>query len=59
MFLHVNPQKSCSAFLDPPPCKRPPRTETPKPPNVSKYTRSVSDGFLYALEACLINLGLP
>ena len=27
-------------------------------PNVSKYTRSVSDGFLYTLEACLVNLEL-
>ena len=27
-------------------------------PNVSKYTRSVSDGFLYTLEACLANLEL-
>ena len=25
-------------------------------PNVSKYARSVSDGFHYALEACLVNL---
>ena len=25
---------------------------------VSKYARSVSDGFLYALEACLVNLEL-
>ena len=28
-------------------------------PNVSKYARSVSDGFFYALEACLVNLELP
>ena len=28
-------------------------------PNVSKYARSVSDGFLYALEAFLVNLELP
>ena len=28
-------------------------------PNVSKYARSVSDGFLCALEACLVNLELP
>ena len=28
-------------------------------PNVSKYTRSVSNGFLCALEACLVNLELP
>ena len=27
--------------------------------NVSKYDRNVSDGFLYALEACLDNLELP
>ena len=27
-------------------------------PNVSKYTRSVSDGFLYTLRACLVNLEL-
>ena len=27
-------------------------------PNVSKYTRSVSDGFLYTLGACLVNLEL-
>ena len=27
-------------------------------PNVSKYVRSVSNGFLYALEACLVNLEL-
>ena len=27
-------------------------------PNVSKYARSVSDGFLCALEACLVNLEL-
>ena len=27
--------------------------------NVSKYARSVSDGFLCALEACLVNLELP
>ena len=25
-------------------------------PNVSKYARSVSNGFLCALEACLVNL---
>ena len=30
-----------------------------QPPNVSKYTKSVSDGFLCALEACLVNLELP
>ena len=24
-------------------------------PNVSKYPRSISDGFLYALEVCLVN----
>ena len=28
-------------------------------PNVSKYARSVSDGFPYALEACLVTLELP
>ena len=28
-------------------------------PNVSKYARNVSDGFLCALEACLVNLELP
>ena len=28
-------------------------------PNVSKYARSVSNGFLLALEACLVNLELP
>ena len=28
-------------------------------PNVSKYARSVSDGFLYALEACLVNWSFP
>ena len=28
-------------------------------PNVSKYAQSDSDGFPYALEACLINLELP
>ena len=28
-------------------------------PNISKYARSVSDGVLYALEACLVNLELP
>ena len=28
-------------------------------PNVSKYVRSVSDGLLYALEDCLVNLELP
>ena len=28
-------------------------------PNVSKYTRSVSNGFLCGLEACLVNLKLP
>ena len=28
-------------------------------PNVSKYARSVSNGFLCALEACLVNLELP
>ena len=28
-------------------------------PNVSKYARSVSEGFLYALEACLVNLESP
>ena len=27
--------------------------------NVSKYVRSVSSGFLYALEASLVNLELP
>ena len=27
--------------------------------NVSKYARGVSDGFLYALEAFLVNLELP
>ena len=27
-------------------------------PNVSKYAKSVSNGFLLALEACLVNLGL-
>ena len=27
--------------------------------NVSKYARSVSGGFLYTLEACLVNLGYP
>ena len=27
-------------------------------PNVPKYTRSVSDGFLYTLGACLVNLEL-
>ena len=27
--------------------------------NVSKYVRSVSDGLLYALEDCLVNLELP
>ena len=27
--------------------------------NVSKYARSVSNGFLSALEACLVNLELP
>ena len=31
----------------------------PQQPNVSKYTRSVSNGFLSALEACLVNLELP
>ena len=28
-------------------------------PNVSKYVRIVSNGFLYALEAILVNLELP
>ena len=28
-------------------------------PNVSKYDRTVSNGFLCALEACLVNLELP
>ena len=28
-------------------------------PNVSKYARSVSNGFLCVLEACLDNLELP
>ena len=28
-------------------------------PKVSKCARSVSDGFLYALEACFVNLALP
>ena len=28
-------------------------------PNVSKYARSDWDGFLYVLEACLVNLELP
>ena len=28
-------------------------------PNVSKYVRIVSNGFLYALEASLVNLELP
>ena len=28
-------------------------------PNVSKYVRSVSNGFLYALEACLLSSELP
>ena len=28
-------------------------------PNVSKYARSVLDGFYHRLEACLINLELP
>ena len=28
-------------------------------PNVSKYVRIVSSGFLYALEASLVNLELP
>ena len=28
-------------------------------PNASKYARSVSDGFLCALKACLVNLELP
>ena len=28
-------------------------------PNVSRYARSASNGFLYALEACLVNLELP
>ena len=27
-------------------------------PNFLKYERSVSNGFLYALEACLVNLEL-
>ena len=27
--------------------------------NVSKYARNVSDGFLYALEACLVHLDCP
>ena len=26
---------------------------------LSKYARSVSDGFFHALEACLVNLELP
>ena len=28
-------------------------------PNVFKYDTSVSDGYLCALEACLVNLELP
>ena len=28
-------------------------------PNFSKYARSDSDGFLYVLEACLVDLELP
>jgi len=28
-------------------------------PNVSRYARSAWNGFLYALEACLVNLELP
>ena len=28
-------------------------------PNVSKYVRSVSDGFLHALDACLASSELP
>ena len=30
-----------------------------EPPNVSEYVGGKSDGFLYALEAFLVNLGLP
>ena len=32
------------------------KNKGPQRPNVSKYVRSVSNSFLYALEACLVNL---
>ena len=36
-----------------------PRHRSTQQPNVSKYARSVSNGFLCALEACLVNWELP
>lgn len=35
------------------------KLQTTQLPNVSKYVKSVSDGFLYALEACLIIWSCP
>ena len=55
MHLIVRTHKSCRWCL----IKETMVNRGTQQPNICKYARSVSDGFHYALEACLVNLELP